>query len=240
MRTIPWDRVLAAALLPVVLAPGVVSALERASSILDPNPPEWSTAATATIAYYNNCTGWFWTWENLRPGEQFGMVFDTGNLALIQTTALLTYGTFASGYGFTGTISVTDVDASDVPTTVRASQPFAPVPFTWTIQTWNMAPPESRAALRVTWPPTPTGPTDIHLVTDHPALGPTGPTACGTCYPTTRTAHSYRWGTAAAPLVPGDPFFDGSCDAELVWEITVTQTSPTDQRSWGAVKALYR
>jgi len=78
------------------------------------------------------------------------------------------------------------------------------------------------------------------IATDHPAAGPTGPAACGACYPTTRVSHSFYWGNAASPLCPGSALNDGVCDAEFLIEIVATCTDYILPESWAAVKQLYR
>ena len=91
----------------------------------------------------------------------------------------------------------------------------------------------------------------VAIASDHPAVGPTGPAACGNCYPTTRGNHSFFYGAAATPLCPGSALNDGVCDAELLWDAQVMYGAgaPTDcasfpvsvqEQTWGSIKALYR
>ena len=70
--------------------------------------------------------------------------------------------------------------------------------------------------------------------------GPTGPEACGTCYPTTRPNHSFDYGTAGSPACPGSPFNDGICDAQLFWNADLASTASVESRSWGTIKGLSR
>jgi hypothetical protein len=75
---------------------------------------------------------------------------------------------------------------------------------------------------------------------DHPAAGPTGPQACGVCYPAMRETRSFEFGTVADPLCPGEPYFDGVCNAELIWSFSFACAVHTDDSSWGKIKTLYR
>jgi hypothetical protein len=79
--------------------------------------------------------------------------------------------------------------------------------------------------------------------TDRPAVGPTGPNACESCYPIDRPNHSYMYGNANSPLCPGTPFNDGVCDAELFWDADIFAEgipNSTPPSSWGAIKSLFR
>ena len=88
-------------------------------------------------------------------------------------------------------------------------------------------------------------PSNHGIATDHPAAGPTGPQACGLCFPSTRSTHTFLYGTPASPLCPGEPLNDGVCDAELLgWSVTYACVhdgpDAVEQASWGAIKNLYR
>jgi hypothetical protein len=76
---------------------------------------------------------------------------------------------------------------------------------------------------------------------DHPAAGPTGPAACGFCFPTSRPIHSYYYGKANTALCPGSPLDDGVCNAEwLLWAASFRCTVSVEPQTWAGVKNLYR
>ena len=66
------------------------------------------------------------------------------------------------------------------------------------------------------------------------------PPPCGFCFPTSRTTHSFYYGTATTPLPAAIPFFDGRCNAELVWDATfsTTITSVRDKQLGESESAL--
>jgi hypothetical protein len=82
--------------------------------------------------------------------------------------------------------------------------------------------------------------TPLALTADHPAAGPTGPPACGSCFPTTRENHSFYWGTAATSICPGSAFNDGVCDSQFLWDASMHCVTSVESSSWGAIKGLYR
>jgi len=232
--------------------------LERASARLADLRPEsggdWSRGCSNTIAYYNSCTGWIWAWGGWGGGEKVGAYYQTD---------LCTdyYGLWASwhyvvtaapsGYGFTGTMAVRYADPFGCPAGSEiASRPFSPQPG-WNVVDWNLAEiPMGVQGYTVVWTNGPLAGNPLTFGSDRPSAGPTGPPACGTCYPTTRVPHSFRFGSAASPLCPGEPFTDGDCVAELLWDIAgpiVPWTPPavsaeerTGSGSWGKIKSLYR
>jgi len=79
--------------------------------------------------------------------------------------------------------------------------------------------------------------------TDRPS-SPGAP--CGSCYPVDRPTRSFEFGTPAAPLCPGEPFDDGTCNAELMWHVLLSCPIPvsspveSEHSTWGAIKSLYR
>jgi hypothetical protein len=243
-------RALPASLLALQLAlhasaPGA-GALEKATSRL-PNAGRdegWRAATTCSISYYNVCTGWVWTWSGWSPGDRVGVVFDTccPGGRFLQSTGLYASVGAPSGYGFTGTIAVHDADAAGCPGgALSASQPFLPAAG-WNAFGWNVTVP-SRFAVVATHGPGAQNP--AAYPSDHPEAGPTGPAACGTCYPTGRAAHSFYYGTIASPLCPGVAVEDGLCAAELLAD-AITSCSVTSAGgslsadSWARVKSLYR
>jgi len=214
-------------------------ALEK-RSVADTATPSggWNSAATCSIIYYNRCTLWSWAWGGFGAGDRYGVCADRCcNNGVLAQTQNRVFTAAPSGYGFTGTVSVTNADANCCPTgAALASQPWLPTgPFD--VHNWNVAVP-AKFCLVYTFGPNGEGPARIG--TDHPAAGPTGPVACGTCYPTTRVNHSFAWGTAHTPSCPGSVFFDGICDAQARVDIFLTCPVAVEPQTWGNIKNLYR
>lgn len=220
-------------------------ALEKTAVRADRNVENggWDAGATCTVAYANICTGWLWVWSGWSPSDQLGVIFDPDCCAPdggALTVAQAYFWTGApSGYGFTGTLSVTDVVAGCPGPTVYAAQPVLPPALGGPVGIAAAAPAGS-AALVYQFGPGLANPSVVP--TDHPAAGPTGPQSCGTCYPTTRPTHSFYFGTPTSPLCPGSGLNDGICDSELLfWSAAFTCGGVSvDETSWGAVKNLYR
>ena len=239
---IAFAPVVAAAL---VLLCSPVSALEKRSVPFDDTRADaWTSGATCRASYYNICTGWVWCWDDFTNEERLGIVVDTccgpnESAALCQSTHFVCSAP-PGGYGFTGTIGVFHVDANDCPVGPPIhSQPYMPsyVMKPFSIVPWGCVPVPSRFALVITlenpfgWP--------ISFGTDHPATGPSGPQACGVCYPANRQIHSFRYGNVYTPVCPGSTFNDGVCDAELFWDVDFACTVSLQESSWGSIKALY-
>jgi len=222
-------------------------ALEKASVpvSLHDERDNWSAGAeTVTVAYYNTCQGWTWTWGGWSNHDQTGTCFgpfDGGGLLLYNWMQIL-YSS-PSGWGFTGTISIAAADSQCCPTQALSSVPWVPVSG-WSLFNWFVQVPE-RFIVMVEWG-TPSGFTALsRLHSDHPAAGPTGEAACGICYPTTRVTHSFRYGRAGQTLCPGSRLNDGVCDVE--WLIDIAMSPPPagvedgfEEGSWGKIKTLYR
>ncbi len=199
----------------------------------------WASGSTCSIVYYNRCTLWSWAWNAFEDDGRFGVCADAccgpEEVGSLSATRLRIFTSAPIGWGWTGSISIMNVDANCCPTTVLASQPYLPRgPFD--VVSWSQAVP-SHFAVVVT---TPSAYSPATFGTDHPAAGPTGPQACGFCYPLDRVNHSYVWGTAASPTCPGSTFYDGVCDAQLRWDISLSCEVSVDAGSWGSVKNLYR
>lgn len=251
-RTLPAACV--AALLGFVPAHGLEKVARIAGDLDRPDADGWSRACTATIWYYNFCTGWIWTWADWEPGERVGVLYQVAQgcdvLALSASWHYAPVGNPA-GYGYTGTMQVHPTGAGHCPAgTPLQSQSVLPVTG-WNICHWTVMPPTGSEGFLLLWTAGQTPNAPVAWATDHPAAGATGPPACGSCYPVARTAHSFRYGTAAVPHCPGIPFDDGtSCAAELLWDIDGAFAPWTDPavavheghelRSWGSVKSLYR
>jgi len=238
--------VVPAALATAIAFSSPVSALEKTSARLTEDFDGWRSAGTSTnclVAYYNTCTDWIWIWGGWAPGDRIGVCFDaccgTGLGAAVDSSYVYWYTGAPSGYGYTGSIGVYAVDGSCCPTgPALASQPLLP------LSGWNGAgfsPNVSvpgQFAVMFTF-----GPgmgTPATAVTDHPNAGPTGPPACGSCYLSTRTNHSFYWGDTTTPLCPGSPFFDDLCNAEFLWDASMHCFTSVEETSWGTIKNLYR
>lgn len=196
----------------------------------------WERATSLTIAYYNFCTGWIWSWGGWDPGDRLGVTFNAPHSAGLFGSWIFVSAAAPSGYGFTGTVEVYNHDDGCPVGAPLASQPFLPAQY-WNFQIWAIPVPPNLMLL-ATLGPTSSNP--IRFGSDHPAAGPTGAIACGTCYPTTRMTHSFYYGSAPTTPCPGDPFFDGTADAELLWDILVSVPTALQSESWASVKALYR
>jgi hypothetical protein len=221
-----------------------VDALERASRPApDLDGDAWSAAGSCTVRYYNNCTGWVWVWSGWSPGEQIGTAFHRCcPSATLQLTNHLTFSGIGFGWGYTGTIGIYAADGNECPTGPPiAQQPWRPpLDSGWYADSWGVLVPQDFVVL-ITWGGTGGGFHDVTaLASDHPAVGPTGPQACGTCYPSTRAVHSYHYGFRNAPLCPGTAFHDGTCDVEFMLDAVLACPVHTEESSWGKIKTFYR
>ncbi len=247
-------RAIALPLLSIlVLAVAVpAAALEREAVPMSDgrNNDGWASGFTCSVSYYNTCTGWLWTWSGWSPSETIGMVIEscwpTALGSVLNATNLYAWSGAPSGYGFTGTVSISTVDENDCPAVTLASTPLLPASGN-NVSLWGLWFPNN-GKLVVTYQhsdqagnPTPLADPTV-WPTDHPAAGPTGPAACGTCYPSPRTTHSYDYGTTDSVLCPGSPLNDGVCNAEfLLWAAAVTGVVDyVEPNSWAKVKDLYR
>jgi hypothetical protein len=212
-------------------------ALEKTPALApDDDPHDWAAVTTITVSYYNYCTGWVWIWGGWSPGEQIGTCFDLpGDACCLKETYNYFRTDSPSAYGFTGTITIEtacDCSGYDI-----LSQPWLPLQG-WNSFTWNI-PVTDPFLVKFTWA-APTGFTAVsRAYSDHPAVGPTGPQACGTCYPTTRVTHSFYYGINGT-LCPGTRLSDGVCDIEWVIDAALTCTISVEESSWGAIKGLYK
>jgi hypothetical protein len=206
----------------------------------DSRAGDWNAGTTCSVAYYNTCTGWVWIWTGWSPNDVLGVCFDncclpnhgfvTSNWAFVWTAA-------PSGYGFTGTISVSDADADCCPAGAIESQVYLPISG-WNQYLWNSK--ISGGSFAVTVQHGPGLGSPLGYSTDHPAAGPTGPQSCGTCFPSPRTAHSFYYGSATTPLCPGSSLNDGVCASEFLWDAQLSCVVSVEEASWGSIKNLYR
>jgi hypothetical protein len=115
-----------------------------------------------------------------------------------------------------------------------------PVTSGWNATVWNGLPIADRFAVNIVWS-APTGFTNsTGLASDHPFAGPTGPSACGACFPTTRVSRSRYYGASGAYCPSGTALSDGLCDVEFMLQVNLKCTVGADDDSWGAIKSLYR
>jgi hypothetical protein len=218
-------------------------ALEKTSARMIDRGDDWNASDTGTIRYYNICTGWVWVWSGWADGETMGTNFDTGPCdpatRALNVSWALTFSGIPSGYGFTGTISA--VGGTNCAAPVLASQPYLPpVPAGWNATIWGGLPVPQNFSVLISWG-APTGFTNsTGLASDHPFAGPTGPTSCGTCFPTTRASNSRYYGVGGAYCPSGTTLSDGLCDIEWALDVNVKCTVGVEQKSWGKVKSLFR
>jgi hypothetical protein len=225
-------------MLAVAAAPS--AALEKISRpALDP-ADDWSVSGTGTIRYYNNCTGWVWVWSGWSAGESMGVRYSIGSCpSYLNVNWALTFSGVPAGYGFTGTIAVRGGTTCAAP--VLVSQAYLPpVTSGWNATAWGGLPVPSSFLLEITWN-APAGFTNsTGLASDHPFAGPTGPTACGTCFPSTRVSHSRYFGVGGAYCPSGTTLSDGLCDIEFMMDVNVKCADIVVDESWGRVKSLFR
>jgi hypothetical protein len=220
-------------------------ALEKTASRLTDadHDGDWRGSSTCSIVYYNYCTGWIWNWSGWSPNDVFGVAFDSccpgGSSTAIEASWIYFSSGSPSGYGFTGNVDVYDADATGCPTGASlATQPLLPATGWNQVTFASVNVPDGSFALTFWVGAGMANP--VTIASDHPAAGPTGPAACGSCYPTTRTNHSFYYGTLASPLCPGSALNDGICDAQLMWDAQVSCATAVDQSNWGQIKGLYR
>jgi hypothetical protein len=221
------------------------SALEKTTArARDRDPGDWAAGTTCSVSYYNTCTGWIWVWGGWEPLTRLGMVVEpccgSSEVSTLVATNLYAWnGNAPPGRGYTGIVEVSTADPNGCPGTPLASHALLPDSgdnvLLWGIPVSGplVVQFESQSGLF---------PSPVEWATDHPAAGPTGPAACGLCYPSTRTIHSFHYGNATTVLCPGSPLNDGVCDAEwLLWAASFTCASvSTEATSWSAIKDMYR
>lgn len=226
-----------------VLVSSPSSALEKTSVRItgQERPDSWNAGGSYTVRYYNNCTGWVWVWSGWSPGERMGVCFDPPGASewFVNTTWALTFSGVPSGYGFTGTISLLDgCDCSAGPLATQAYAP--PVTSGWNPTLWGGVLVPSPFLVSITWSAATGFTNSTGIASDHPFAGPTGPTACGTCFPSNRVSHSRYFGVGTAYCPSGITLSDGLCDIEFMIEAALVFVDPVESRSWGGVKGLYR
>jgi len=240
-----WWLLVAMAVVLTVPANGL--ALEKTAAVargVDPGTG-WRAATSCSLSYYNICTGWVWNWSGWSPNDRLGVVFDNccgADSTTLNSVAIYVWTGSPPGYGFTGTLEVYNVDNDNCPTGAALYQQAWLAPTGYPEITLGSGVYVPGAAVAVAYTNANVGGNPVVFTTDHPAAGPTGPQACGSCYPSTRVNHTFYWGTSTTAVCPGSSFFDGICDSELWWnaKFTCTSTTAVDASSWGSLKALYR
>ena len=216
------------------------SALEKRAGLAVEDDRAWEAGGSVTISYYNICTGWVWIWSGWSPNDVVGVSYDTnfGFGGSLQSNWWFFGAGSPAGYGFTGSIEVSNIDTNECPVGAPLeTQSFLPASG-WNLITWGGFSIVDDFSVTLTFGPGAANPAE--LWTDHPAAGPTGPQACGSCYPNPRVIHSYYFGTPNSPLCPGQPLNDGVCDAEFLQTAEALFVDIVEPTSWGSVKDLYR
>jgi len=223
---------------------GASFALEK-TRVLDNSADDngWAAGSTCSIVYWNRCTLWGFSWSGFGEKAVIGVCADnccTPEQGVVTETRHWFFTNAPAGYGFTGTVALSTVDANCCPNGTLASQPFLPAGFPG-IVAWAQVVPAKFAVVMTLEDGTGGLANPAGVATDHPSAGPTGPQACGFCYPLNRVNHSFGWGTTTTPACPGSTFNDGVCDAQLRWSIFMAcHPVSVEASSWGAVKNLYR
>jgi hypothetical protein len=237
-----------AVMMVLVLASASVTLEKTALRVTDlERPNEWNPQSVCTVAYYNYCTGWIWVWGGWSPTDVIGVCYDDccnlyaypGSRSVLMRTWELVYTAAPPGYCFTGVIEVWDpVDdpINRCPVNLLAAAPFY-FYSGWNGHSWGISV-SNPFVVTVSCGYVPGLPS--RFASDRPAAGPTGPQACGYCYPMPRTCHSYYYGTVASPLCPGSTLTDGICCAEWIWYAGLACPIAVRDDSWANIKALYR
>lgn len=231
-------------LVPALLFSTAASALEKRAVPVTDVPQwadDWNAGGSCSVSYFNICTGWSWLWSGWDPFDTVGVCYESccDTPSFLSVTSHFTWTAAPSGYGFTGVVKVLSDDNEDCcPDLTIATQTWLAGQSSWNTLFWGV-PVSSHFIVQYQFGPgTITNPTEH--VTDHPAYGPTGPDACGTCYPTTRTNHSFYFGTKDAPLCPGSALNDGVCDAQFLDSALTACPLSVEERSLAQIKNLYR
>ncbi|MEZ5066002.1 MAG: hypothetical protein R3B81_14810 [bacterium] len=217
-------------------------ALERAREfVLDPSiESPWIGSETCEVRYFNICTGWVWYWA-AQDGDRSGTVFETCHPGCEVVTARAYFiDRGQTGRGYTALLGLYAVDENDCP----QEPPLASVAYIQ-IEGWQMfqfggVPTPSRFALMATHASPIYWDNAIGFVSDHPGAGPTGPVACGTCYPADRVTHSYDWGNRSTPVCPGELIESPVCPAEFLLDVQLSCTSAVSENSWSRVRSMFR
>jgi hypothetical protein len=224
------------------LLPGDATALEKTAVRAGDleRLENWDMATTCQVAYYNYCTGWIWGWSGWSPNDVIGVIYESccgiNSENSLDSSWEFLYTGAPPGWGFTGTIDVWTADENRCPVTLLANQNFY-FHRGWNGHQWDLPVPES-FIVTITFGSAAGVPAGF--ASDHPAAGPTGPQACGLCYPFQRLTHSYDYGSRDALRCPGEKLNDGTCDVEWLWDVEMGCPIGVEYDSWASIKALYR
>ncbi len=241
--------IVAAVLGVLALLASPAAGLERVSQ-RSGDGPAWAGASSVTVAYYNTCNDWFWIGVP-DPGDQYGVVFDSPHPgAVLLGCDMLQYGLPHASYGYSATVAVHPVDGQDCPTGAPlASSAYIPAWQdgwwgAWAAYALDVAVPD-RFAITVTFHGWGRPAAPPRVVWDSPNAGPTGPPACGVCYPAPRLPRSFWFysGASEQRFCPGWPFDHlptPDCPLEFVWRARFEGSVGVEPVSWARVKSLYR
>jgi hypothetical protein len=210
---------------------------------------DWNPGTDCTLSYYNQCVGWAtaFLWRAQQPAYGYmehplGVAFEScapGSAStLLETSEILVDRGAAPGYGYTGSMSVFEADPEGCPTgTPLASQSWLPITG-WNTHEWGSLLVPDRFAVVAT-PGVMDPGNRTYLVVEHPSMGPTGPTACGTCIPTARVTHSFCQVEDACVSIDD---LQSACDLELFLRVALNFGPPIsiESSSWGRIKGMYR
>jgi hypothetical protein len=233
-----------AAVTLILANPDASIALTKRSQPLVDRADDWNAGASCVTHYYNICTGWVWVWDGFGNGGRIGVLSqgccEVGSTSHLQQSSIFVATSAPAGRGYTGTIGVYAADVAGCPSgPPLASQPFLPTSV-FHPTNWGALAVPNPFILVVHLREEQGLPNPASFGSDHPAAGPTGPQACGVCFPASRVTRSFSYGTPASPLCPGSPFEDGVCDAELFWDFTFACPTSVEESSWGKLKNLYK
>jgi hypothetical protein len=141
-------------------------------------------------------------------------------------------------------VSISSLGGQSCVEQVLGSQPYLPaVRSGWNETAWGGVPLTEIFSVLITWGAQTGFANATGLASDHPFAGPTGPTACGTCFPTTRVSNSRYYGVGGQYCPSGTTLSDGLCDIELMLDVNIKcmfHPVGVENQSWGSIKNLYR
>jgi hypothetical protein len=208
----------------------------------------WTASTSCSVRYFNTCTGWVWVWSGWNPLDQVGVCWDNccptappkDGTGTINAAAIYVWTGAPFGYGFTGLAKLycdNDLDCCLDASELVGQQTYLPVSG-WNTYLWGV---KCGRKFITVYQHGPGVANPTSYATDHPAAGPTGPQACGFCYPANRVNHSFYYGTKNSPLCPGSPLNDGVCDAQFLALAGLTcNLVSVEESTWGQIKNLYR
>lgn len=194
-------------------------ALERSIARVDTDDG-WNRVGECSAQYFNECVGWSWVWSGWEPGDRASVSYTLGICSdtspYIGDVYMKFRGDIPPGYGYTGTVSVHEVDADGCP----VEPPVAEVPLL-PADGWNgvhVGVTISRAIVSFTAGPGGL-PSDCKMDSDftyHPGL----PIACGECFSPYRPPHSYLRDVWDEETCLGTTLEAGGCFSEWKWRLT--------------------